>query len=184
MDPDPIEAPSIRPSHVVHQEGVIAVLAVVGLALTERGPAAALAANGGTWRAVAVGLGAGAACVAVLFVLRRLPPVARLERFQRAVVADWTTTDAVAVALVSGVAEEALIRALLQPILGLVPAAAVFAVLHVVPDRRLWFWPLFALVAGILLGGLFAGYGYPAAATAHVLINLVALVRLARAPGE
>ncbi|MGD8441468.1 MAG: CPBP family glutamic-type intramembrane protease, partial [Holophagae bacterium] len=80
--------------------------------------------------------------------------------------------------------EEALIRALLQPILGLVPAAAVFAVLHVVPDRRLWFWPLFALAAGILLGVLFDAFGYPAAATAHVVINLTALLRLVHGTGE
>jgi membrane protease YdiL (CAAX protease family) len=184
METEPSDAPAIRPSHIVHQEGVIAVLAVVGLAFTERGPAAALAAEGPLWRAGAVGLFAGAGTVAALFLLRRLTPVARLEAWQRSIVAGWTATDAVAVALVSGVAEEALIRALLQPILGLVPAAAVFAVLHVVPDRRLWFWPLFALAAGILLGVLFDAFGYPAAATAHVVINLTALLRLVHGTGE
>ena len=43
-------------------------------------------------------------------------------------VAGWSKGDALAVAVFSGLAEEAFIRALLQPLIGLVPAAAVFAV--------------------------------------------------------
>ena len=83
----------------------------------------------------------------------------------------------VAVAVFSGVAEEALIRALLQPIIGLLPAAAVFAVLHVVPDRRLWIWPLMALSLGLVIGGAFSKWGYPAAAAVHVVINGLSLAR-------
>jgi len=54
-------------------------------------------------------------------------------------------------ALLSGLAEEALLRALLQPVIGLVPAALLFAVLHLVPDRRLWMWPVIALGLGLVL---------------------------------
>ncbi len=172
-------APAIRATHIVHQEGVIGLLAVVGLALSERGLVASLLPRTGLVSALVVGVGAGAAIVVVVWLARRLPPVARLERWQRGVVDGWTATDAVAVALVSGLAEEALIRAVLQPVIGLLAAAAVFAFFHVVPERRLWFWPLFALGAGVAFGALFDGFGYPAAAAAHVTVNLVALLRLA-----
>jgi membrane protease YdiL (CAAX protease family) len=90
----------------------------------------------------------------------------------------WTVLDAVAVAVISGLAEEALIRVLLQPVIGLVPAAMLFAVLHVIPDRRLWLWPVLALVLGIGLGLLYEVAGYPAAAAAHVLMNGLSLLRL------
>lgn len=165
---------------LVHQEGVLALIAIIGLSFTEAGALQALAARGPFLGSVATGLLAGLACVGALWAIRRAPPLERLERWQRGVVAAWSTTDAVAVAVISGLAEEALLRAFLQPLIGLLPAAVLFAVLHVVPDRTLWFWPLFALGSGILLGGLFEGWGYPSAATAHIVINMVALVRLRR----
>jgi membrane protease YdiL (CAAX protease family) len=96
----------------------------------------------------------------------------------------WSPTDAIAVAVFSGLAEEALVRALLQPLIGLVPAAILFAALHFMPDRRLWLWPLLALLLGMMLGGLYELGGYPAAAAAHVTINAVSLCRLQRTVGE
>lgn len=154
------------------------LVALVGLAFSERGILNALAPRKSMLTAVLAGLAVAAACVFILWLLRAIPPLKLLENWQRGVVAGWTTTDAVAVALVSGIAEEALLRAFLQPVIGLVPAALVFALLHVVPDRKLWFWPLFALASGLVLGVLFDSYGYPAAAVAHIVINLVALLRL------
>jgi len=174
------DPPTIRAVALVHQEGVLALLAVIGLSFTDKGVLQALAARGPLIWSVAVGILAGLVCVGVLWSIRRLPPLERLERWQRVVVETWSTTDAVAVALISGLAEEALLRAFLQPIIGLIPAAVVFAVLHFVPDRKLWFWPLFALISGLLLGGLFEIWGYPAAAATHIVINTVALVRLRR----
>jgi membrane protease YdiL (CAAX protease family) len=96
----------------------------------------------------------------------------------------WSATDAVAVAVFSGLAEEALVRALLQPLIGLLPAALLFAALHFMPDRRLGLWPLLALTLGVMLGGLFEFGGYPAAAAAHITINAISLSRLRRAAGE
>jgi len=95
-------------------------------------------------------------------------------------VRDWTMLDAVAVGVFSGLAEEALIRALLQPWIGLVAAAVLFALLHIVPDRRLWAWPVIALVLGLVFGLVFERWGYPAAALAHLVVNLVSLLRLRR----
>jgi len=174
------DPPAIRAVALVHQEGVLALIAVIGLSFGEVRILDALTPKGPLLGSLATGVAAGAACVGVLWLLRTVPGLRRLEHWQRGIVADWTIADAVSVALISGIAEEALLRAFLQPIIGLAPAAVLFAVLHVVPDRKLWFWPVFALATGILLGVLFESRGYPAAAAAHILINLVALLRLRR----
>ncbi len=129
----------------------------------------------GLAESILVGVAAGLVCFGLLWLVRGVGPLRDLETWQRQMVAGWSTGDAVAVAVFSGLAEEALIRALLQPLIGLVPAAAVFAVLHLVPDRRLWMWPLVALLLGVAIGWLFGRWGYPAAAAAHVVINGLSL---------
>ncbi|MCU0303197.1 MAG: CPBP family intramembrane metalloprotease [Thermoanaerobaculales bacterium] len=179
FEPTPVRAVSL-----VHQEGVLALVGLVGLSFGDRGIGEALAPVGTLTGALAAGTAAGAAIVALLWALRRLAPLRRLERWQRVVVEGWTATDAVSVAVISGLAEEVLLRALLQPILGLAPVAILFAALHLVPDRELWFWPVFALATGVALGLLYDGLGFPAPAAAHVLINLVALLRLRRPARE
>ena len=171
---------SIPAVFLIHQEGVIAVIAVVGLSLRPEGLAAGLAPQTSFSAAILGGLGIGALSAAVLWLLRRQPALAALETWQRRMVGKWSSTDAAAVALFSGLAEEALIRALLQPVIGLVPAALLFAVLHLVPDRRLWMWPVMALLLGVILGAVFEWGGYPAAAAAHIAINAAALFRLRR----
>lgn len=175
-----IEPTPIRATLLVHQEGALALAALVGLSFTERGVFGGLAPAGGLGLSVTAGIAAGVVIFAVLWVFREVPPLRRLEEWQQKVVGEWSVTDAVVVALISGFAEEALLRALLQPIIGLIPAAALFAVLHIVPDRRLWFWPVFALLCGLAMGLLFEGFGFPAAAAAHLTINLIALLRLRR----
>lgn len=172
------EPPSVRPDLLIHQEGIIGLVAVVGLGVKDGNPLLGLAANGPYLVSLGVGAAAGLASSGALWLTRRLPALAELQQFQRRLVRGWTAVDAAAVALLSGLAEEALLRALLQPVIGLVPAALLFAVLHLVPDRRLWMWPVIALVLGLGLGLVFERWGYPAAAAAHVSINLLALLRL------
>lgn len=174
------DPPTIRAVALIHQEGVLALIAVVGLSFGERDLLGALAPKPTVVGSLSVGILAGIVCVGLLWLVRKEPALERLERWQQGVVSGWTATDAIAVALVSGLAEEALLRAFLQPVIGLVPAAVIFALLHLVPDKQLWFWPVFALLAGLLLGGLFEFWGYPAAAAAHIVINGVALLRLRR----
>ena len=168
----------LSPVAIAHQEGVVAVIAVLGLAFRPNGAVAALAPVGSGAAGLAAGIGVGLAGSLVLWLLRPLPPVAALEGFLRRVVDGWTPLDAAAIALLSGLAEEALVRALLQPLIGLWLAALVFALLHVLPDRRLWFWPVMALALGVALGLLYARWGYPACAAAHVTLNMVGLLRL------
>ena len=174
----PSDPPAVRPVILLHQEGVLGLLALVGLALGEKGALAGLAPVGGFGGSLLVGVAGGLGCSLLLWLVRRIPPLAELQRFQRRLVRDWTVTDAIAVALLSGLAEEALLRALLQPLIGLLPAALLFAALHLVPDRRLWLWPMIALALGVTLGVIFDRYGYPAAAAAHIVINVLALLRL------
>ncbi len=169
---------------LLHQEGILALLALLGLAFRPGGPLPWLAPEGPLLVSVAAGATAGLALGGILWLLRHTPPLARLERWQRRLLRDWTTTDAVAVALLSGLAEEALLRALVQPVVGLVPAALLFSLLHVVPDRRLWAWPAVALVLGLALGSLYEVAGYPAAATAHAAVNLLAMRRLRSSHGR
>jgi membrane protease YdiL (CAAX protease family) len=171
-------APAIPAVAIVHQEGFLGLIAVVGLSFGERGLSAALAPAASIVTSLAVGVVVASAAVALLWLLRGLPPLARLEQWQRGVVVGWSVTDAVAVAVLSGLAEEALLRAFLQPIVGLLPTAGLFAVLHLVPDRELWIWPIVAFAAGLVLGVSYDRFGFPAAAAAHILINLVALLRL------
>lgn len=174
-EPSPRAIPAV---FLIHQEGVIAVFALVGLSFRAEGLAAGLAASGPLTTAILAGAGTGLLCSASFWLFRQLPALADLESWQRKMVRGWTMTDAAAVAVFSGLAEEALIRALLQPLIGLVPAALIFAALHFIPDRRLWLWPVIALLLGIMLGLLFEFCGYPAAAAAHIVINAVSLLRL------
>ncbi len=168
----------LDPVTLIHQEGVVGVIALIGLGLRSGGPLPALAPAAGWAPALVTGLLAGGAAAGVLLLLGRLSPLRRLQRWQREIVGAWTPGDVAAVAVLSGVAEEALVRALLQPLIGLLPAAGVFALLHVVPDRDAWAWPLLAFALGLVLGILYDHHGYPAAAVAHVAINAIGLARL------
>ncbi len=173
--------PRIIPAVVlIHQEGVVAVVALVGLSMTSAGLGGGLAARGPLATALLTGVLAGVGSFLVLWLLRGFGPLSELETWQSHMVSGWTTADAAAVAIFSGLAEEALVRALLQPVIGLIPAAAVFAILHLVPDRRLWMWPVLALFLGLALGGVYELGGSPAAAAAHVVINALSLARLLR----
>jgi membrane protease YdiL (CAAX protease family) len=154
------------------------LIAVVGLGVREGGPIAAIAPTGGLFRSLLVGAVAGLASAFAIWLVRGVPPLRALQDFQQQLMRDWTVRDALAVSLLSGLAEEALLRALLQPMIGLMPAAVIFAALHIVPDRRLWLWPVIALGLGLILGALFEHGGFPAAASAHIVINLVAMLRL------
>lgn len=175
-----LPAGPIKPVLVVHQEGVVGLVAVVAMALREDGPFGALAPRGGIPGALLLGGGVGLALAVAAWALRRVPALGELEAWQRQLVGEWGLTDALAVAVVSGVAEEALFRAVLQPLVGLWAAALLFAVLHLGPARRLWAWPVVALASGVAFGVLFQRSGFPACAVAHVTVNLVGLLRLRR----
>ena len=173
LDPAPIS-----PLTVVHQEGIVGLIAVLGLAFRKGGPLPALSASHPLLPGLGLGLASGVALAGLLWMLRRLPALRSLEQWQRELVGGWSRTEAVGVAVLSGVAEEALARALLQPVIGLWWAAAVFGLLHFLPDRRLWLWPVVAFALGVVFGLVFEHAGYPACVLSHGAVNLIGLVRL------
>jgi uncharacterized protein len=92
-----------------------------------------------------------------------------------------TRFECAALAALSGFAEEVFFRGALQPRLGWLGASVLFGLAHFAPRRELWPWTGFALVAGLLLGGLFAATGnLVAPIAAHAAINAVNLRLLTR----
>lgn len=77
-----------------------------------------------------------------------------------------------AFAALSAIAEEMFFRGALQPVVGIIPASLIFAVLHAAPGRKLIPWPFEALLMSFAFGGLFWLSGNLAAPMlAHFTIN-------------
>jgi membrane protease YdiL (CAAX protease family) len=84
--------------------------------------------------------------------------------------------EALALALASGLAEEAFFRGALQPRVGLVAASALFGLVHLPATRGLRAWTALALASGFGLGILFEATGsLVAPVTAHVVVNALGL---------
>ena len=84
-------------------------------------------------------------------------------------------------ALVSGVAEEALFRGALQPLVGYAFASLLFGLAHFVPRRELLPWVAFTFAAGFGLGWLYDATGnLVAPVVAHAGVNAINLRRLTR----
>jgi len=90
-----------------------------------------------------------------------------------------------ALAALSGVAEEAFFRGALQPRVGLVAASVIFGLAHFVPRPEFRVWTVFSLAAGFLLGFLFQATGnLVAPVVAHAVVNGVNLTLLVRGDWE
>ncbi|MEK7705308.1 MAG: type II CAAX endopeptidase family protein [Myxococcota bacterium] len=161
----------------------VAMLAIALVAMAATGSLASFtpAADPRAWLvAVSMGVGVGGATVLLSRVLSHVFRWARLlEEELRAVLGDLSPRQAFVVAALSSVGEEALFRGLLQPLLGLWIAAAIFGVLHVGPNVRFAPWTVMAFAAGLAFGGMFAWTGtLLAPILAHFLINFLNLRRL------
>ncbi|HKA15091.1 MAG TPA: CPBP family intramembrane glutamic endopeptidase [Myxococcota bacterium] len=144
---------------------------------------AASAAAGIRWgRDLAVGLACAAAAIAASHLLTtRTRWGAALARELAEALGPLTLADCAVLAALSGFAEEMFFRGALQPRIGWLAASAVFGLAHYPPRRSLLPWTGFALIAGAMLGALFAATGNLAAPiAAHVAINAVNLYRLTR----
>jgi membrane protease YdiL (CAAX protease family) len=98
-----------------------------------------------------------------------------------AIVGSLGSAQAVLLAAVSGLGEEAFFRGALQPQVGWPLAAVLFGLAHFHPRRGLRVWSLTALVAGLAFGLLFEATGdLVAPAVAHCFVNAVNLRWLAR----
>lgn len=128
------------------------------------------------------GVGVGLALVLLSRIAARIwPPMTRLVDGLTQAVGPLQVLPALALALLSGVAEEILFRGALWPGLGLLGTTILFGLVHVWPSRTFWVYPLFATVAGLLLGLLRQGTDslWPSIA-AHVTVNALNLIWLGR----
>jgi len=98
-----------------------------------------------------------------------------------ALVHQITLRDVVLLALASSVAEEALFRGALQPIIGVGPQAVLFAALHFRPRARFYPWTLMSLAIGLLFGWVTQWRGDLAAPiVAHFTVNALNLAYISR----
>ncbi|MEE2712676.1 MAG: CPBP family intramembrane glutamic endopeptidase [Planctomycetota bacterium] len=130
----------------------------------------------------AIGFGVGLALVAITWFLSRvLTPLQDLEREFRRVLGDVSTQRILALALLSGVAEELVFRGTLQPWIGYVATSIIFGCIHFVPSPVFLPWTLFALGAGFLFGWLFEYRdSLIAPIFAHVTVNALNLLLIVR----
>jgi membrane protease YdiL (CAAX protease family) len=126
---------------------------------------------------LAAGLGVGLALVGLTRALTRSwAPMTRMADGLSDLLGPIAWHWGLLLALLSGFAEELLFRGALWPTLGLIGTTLLFGLLHVLPRRRLWLYPVFAIVAGLLLGLLREGTQslWPAI-LAHVTVNALNL---------
>jgi membrane protease YdiL (CAAX protease family) len=126
---------------------------------------------------VAVGLLAGAIVVLLSREFtRRTRSGEALARAFGEVLGRLSVFECLVLAALSAVAEEAFFRGALQPLLGWLATSLVFGLVHFVPRREFLPWTGFALLAGLLLGGLFEATGnLVAPVIAHATVNAVNL---------
>ncbi len=131
---------------------------------------------------VALGVAAGGVLLGVWEVGRRAHPSARrLEDRLTELIGPVDVSEVLALALLSGFAEELFFRGAVQAAWGWVVATVLFALAHPGPDRGYGLWTLFVGLAGLALAGLVEWRGnLLAAMVAHTLINAVNLSRMAR----
>jgi membrane protease YdiL (CAAX protease family) len=123
------------------------------------------------------GIGLGLVIVGVTHVgIRALPAVKRAGSLLAGILGPLTWKQALALAVFSGVGEELLFRGALWPHLGIFGTTFLFGLVHVIPRKQLWGYPLFALGAGLLLGLLrdASGSVFPPM-LAHVTVNALNL---------
>jgi membrane protease YdiL (CAAX protease family) len=149
-------------------------------------PAVATPARLGLGALAGVLLGAAVVLLSRLSV-RRLRAARELYGWFAGTLGPLTPGQSFRLAILSGVGEEVLFRAALQPLLGLWVTSAIFGLLHLPPRRRYLIWTASAFLLGLALGGLAIWSGSIAGSIlAHALINALNLrlvSEIARADG-
>ena len=137
---------------------------------------------GGWWIDLALGFGAGGLLLGLWQVgLRLLPSATALEGKLAEMLRGVELPEVIALALLSGFAEELFFRGAVQGAWGWPVATLLFALLHVGPGATFRSWPVYAGLAGLIFAGLMEWRGnLLAPVLAHVLVNAINLGRLAR----
>lgn len=131
---------------------------------------------------VAVGLGfVGLTRVAVL----RFTWARTLQRSFQDVLGPLGTRDILILAAASSIGEEFLFRGALQPWIGMLPQAVLFALLHVGPGKRFIPWTISALAMGLAFGWLAQATGnLGGSIAAHFTINFLNLRFIVASPTD
>jgi hypothetical protein len=96
----------------------------------------------------------------------------RLHNDLRPVARSLSPAGIVVLAVASSLGEELLFRGLLAPLVGVVPQAIVFGLLHQMRGASRWVWIAWATAVGLSLGAMFALTGSLAGPlAAHALVN-------------
>jgi membrane protease YdiL (CAAX protease family) len=139
----------------------------------------------GWWLDLGLGVAAGGLLLGLWQAgLRQLPVARELEDKLGELLRGVEPAEVIALALLSGFAEELFFRGAVQGAWGWPLATLLFALLHVGPGAAFRSWTVFAGVAGLLFAGLMEWRGnLLAPVVAHVLVNAINLGRLARRAG-
>ena len=128
-----------------------------------------------------LGLAAGLALVGLWSLARSAFESARqLEEELRRLLGAVEPAEVVALALLSGFAEELFFRGAVQSAFGWLVATVLFTVLHTGSGRAFRLWTLFAAIAGLIFAGLVVWrQSLLSAMVAHMVVNAVNLRHLA-----
>jgi membrane protease YdiL (CAAX protease family) len=134
------------------------------------------------WLNLAAGVSAAGVLLLAWEGARRLFAAARrLERQLAELLGPLPLPEVLALALLSGFAEELFFRGAMQAAWGWFPATLLFTALHSGPGPSYRVWTAFAGLAGLVLAGLMAWSGnLLAPVVAHALVNAVNLARISR----
>lgn len=131
-----------------------------------------------------VGLGLGAAVIlagATPILVRRFGPAKELEREFGWILGEQRGYEIVALALLSGAAEEYFFRGAMYRATGPIVSTILFAALHWPVNWAFRVWPFFALAAGLIFAAQREITGTVVApAITHAFVNLVNLFRITR----
>ena len=161
---------------------LLAITAVVWIGSSQGSIPLALFVDPVTWWIdLGLGLVAGFLLVGLWEAGRRIVPAMReLESLLAEHLNGLDPSEALALALISGFAEELFFRGAMQSSWGFGWATVIFTLMHSGPGRAFRWWTLFAFVAALVFGGLTVLRGsILAAVVAHTLVNAINLRRLA-----
>jgi membrane protease YdiL (CAAX protease family) len=179
------EPPASRATLVLGLYGALALLAI--LVSAGRGDPDILRTDdtrAAWWHLASIALGLALALVVIASsraAAARLSWARTLHRDFRDLLGDASPREILILAAASAIGEELLFRGALQPWVGVVPQAVLFAALHVGPSRRHLVWTAWAFAMGLALGGLVELTGdLGGAIVAHFTINFVNLHYIVR----
>ncbi|MEO1083591.1 MAG: type II CAAX endopeptidase family protein [Acidobacteriota bacterium] len=136
------------------------------------------------WFDLLIGVGAGGVLLLGWTLLRnRSSDMRRVEAVMRETMGELDGSQIIAVALMSGFAEELFFRGAMQTSWGWPWALILFGILHTGPEPSFRMWTIFAFAAGGIFAAVTLWRGnLLAAIVAHVLVNGVNMWRLVKNP--